>query len=134
MSAISLFGPHKVSGPNGIKPCVLQHIPASMVSRLTTIFKASIQTGHSPLAWRQSKVVFIPKPGRDDYTRVRSFCPISLMSFLFKNLEMVILWHLEDTVLKIHPLHRSQTAFQRSYSTESALTEMAETIEQAIMC
>jgi ribonuclease HI len=132
-AAISMFGPHKASGLDGIKPCVLQHLPPKVISRLTTIFQASVQLGHSPQVWRQSKVVFIPKPGKDDYTNVRSFRPISLMSFLFKTLERLVLWHLEETTLKDYPLHKSQHAFRRSYSTESALTDMADIIERAIL-
>jgi hypothetical protein len=69
-AVLSLFGPHKVAGLGGIKPCVLQHLPLKIISCLTVIFQTSVQTGHSPLARCQSKVVFIPKPGKDDYTNV----------------------------------------------------------------
>ena len=49
---------------------------------------------------------FIPKPGKDDYTNPRAYRPISIVSFLFKALERVVLWHIEDDVLINNPLNK----------------------------
>ncbi len=40
-------------------------------------------------------MVFIPKPGKEDYPKAKSFCLITLTSFIFKTLERVVLDHLE---------------------------------------
>ena len=37
-----------------------------------------------------SNLVFLPKPGKDDYSDPRSYRPISLLSFLMKAMEKVV--------------------------------------------
>ena len=49
-------------------------------------------SGYTPQIWRQSKVIFIPKLGKDDYSKAKSFRPISLTPFLFKTLERLSYW------------------------------------------
>jgi hypothetical protein len=41
------------------------------------IFRACLATGYVPAIWRQVKVVFIPKPGRNSYSGPRDFRPVS---------------------------------------------------------
>ena len=132
-AAIASFGAHKAAGPDGIKPVVLQHLGDSTLSRITSIFKACLLLKYTPKSWRTSKVIFIPKPGKDDYGKAKSFRPISLTPFLFKTLERVVLWELEGTTLRDHPLSRSQHAFRKGSSTESALSGMVDTIESSIL-
>ena len=86
-----------------------------------------------PKAWRISKAIFIPKMGKDDYAQPRAWRPISLMSFMFKTLERLILWHLEDTVLKTTPMHKNQHAFRKGRSTESALSDLVDHLESAAL-
>ncbi len=76
--------------------------------------------------------MFIPKPGQDDYSVAKSFRQISLTSFLFKTLEQLVLWRLEDTTLKEHPLHEQQHTFRKGLSSEVALSRSVNHIEQAI--
>ena len=131
--AIKSFGSHKAPGPDGIKPLILQHLGPSMLCKLADMFKASALLGYIPTAWRTSKVIFIPKPGKSDYTQVRSFRPISLCSFVLKTMEKVWNWHLQDTALRDNPLRANQHAFRRGYSTESAISNMVEYIEAALV-
>ncbi len=78
--------------------------------------------------------VFILKPSKDDYTRAKSFCPITLTSFVFKTLERVVLNHLED-VYNIHSrLNINQHAFHKGSSCNSALLDMVDKIESSILC
>ena len=131
--AINSFGNLKAAGVDGIKPIVLKNLGSKRLRRLVDIFKASSLSGYIPKSWRQSKVVFIPKPGKDDYSKARSFRPISLSSFILKTLERVWGWHLEETFLKIAPLNVNQHAFRRGFSTETALSNMTEYIESAFI-
>ena len=50
-------------------------------------FRASSLLGYVPMRWRESEGVFILKPGRSNYSQVRSFRPISLSSFIVKALD-----------------------------------------------
>ena len=60
-----------------------------------------IFSGHVPTAWRQVKVVFIPKPGRNSYCGPKDFRPISPTSFLLKTLERLVDRFLRDEILRI---------------------------------
>ena len=75
-------------------------------------------------------MVFLPKAGK---AQPKSFRPISLTPFIFKALERVVLWELEQSVLREHPLHRNQHAFRKGRSTESALSDVVDVIEHQIM-
>jgi hypothetical protein len=111
-AAIDLFGAHKSSGLDGFKPCTLQNMPRNMFLRLACLYQACIQLGYTPKSWRTSKVVFLPKPDKEDYAQAKAFRPISLMSFVFKAMERVILWHLETTALRVNPINSNQHAFR----------------------
>ena len=131
--AFESFGPYKAPGPDGLKPIVFTNLSQKALDHLVNLFKASILLGYTPTRWTQTRVTFINKPGKPSYTTPRSFRPISLMSFIMKGLERIILWHLEATAFKDHPLNKNQHAFRKGYSTESALSNMTEYIEQALI-
>jgi hypothetical protein len=131
--AVNQFGPQKAAGKDGIKPIALQHLPEVMVERLVIIYRACIQLGYTPRAWRVEQVVFLPKPGKPDYAHPKAFRPIALMSFLFKTLERLVLWHVEATALVEKPIHESQHGFRRGRSTETVLTKMVDKIERAVV-
>jgi ribonuclease HI len=131
-AALNMFGPDKAAGQDAIKPVILQNLPDNIINRMTILYRACLAMGYTPLAWRLSRAVFIPKPGKDDYGQAKSFRPISLMSYIFKAFERTLLWELEGTYLQLEPLNRNQHAFRAGHSTDSALSEAVDTIEQAI--
>jgi hypothetical protein len=88
--------------------------------------------GFIPMAWRQVKGTFIPKPGKLVYTEAKAYRPISLSSLLLKTMEKLVDRHIRDDVLRIHPLHRNQHAYQIGKSTETALHNVVTRIENAI--
>ena len=51
------------------------------------------------------------------------------MSFIFKTLERLILWHMEETILKEFPINKDQHAFRKGRSTESALSDLVDYLE-----
>ena len=132
-AAVSSFTPGKAAGPDQIRPEVLQNLPDGIIMLMTILFKAIIILGYNPKIWNFSSVVFLPKPGKSDYSNPKSFRPISLTSFCLKTLERLVLWHLEETALKSNPLNRNQHAFRRGYSTSSALSCAVDRIERAIL-
>jgi len=130
--SIKSFGPEKAAGPDGLKPKIIQQLGIGL-ERLLILYRASVALGYVPSSWRKSKVIFIPKPGRDDYSKAKSFRPISLTSFLFKALERIILAEVEDSYLSVQPLHRDQHAFHKGSSCDSALSDMVDEIERSIL-
>ena len=65
-------------GMDGIYPALLQQGREIVIPCLIRIFRACLAMGYVPAIWRQVKVVFIPKPGRNSYTGPRDFRPIVL--------------------------------------------------------
>ena len=87
----------------------------------------------TPENWSQTKVIFLAKAGKSDYSQPRAYRPISLMSCFMKAMERVVLWQLQETALKENPINVNQHAFQKGRSTESALTIMTEYVEEAFV-
>ena len=88
--AINSFAPYKSPGMDGIFPALLQQGREILILNLIRIFRTCLATGFVPAAWREVKVVFIPKPGRSSYYGPRDYRPISLTSFLLKTMERLV--------------------------------------------
>ena len=132
--AINSFGSFKAAGLDDLKPIALKYFIKHKVGlkRLTTLFKAIIYLGYTPEKWCHAKVIFIPKPGKSDYSELRSFRPISLLSFLFKTVERLVMWETETKYLRLKPVSSKQHAFRKGFSTETALSCLVNEIEEAI--
>ena len=133
-AAINSFGDFKTPGPDNLKPMVLKRFIWNKIGlrRLTTLFKAIVELGYTPNAWCEAKVIFIPKLGKKDYSEARSFRPISLLNFLFKTVERLVLWEIEYKVLREKPLLFNQHAFRKGFSTETALSSLITEVEKSI--
>lgn len=130
--AIKTFKPYKSAGLDGIFPALLQWGIDCLLPWLAEIYRASLALGHIPVAWREVKVIFIPKPGKTDYTQPKSYRPISLSSFLLKTLERLCDRYIRDEALTKSPLHKNQHAYTIGKSTETALHSVVSKIETAI--
>src|SRR6266849_4856901 len=87
--AINTLGAYKAAGADGIFPAMLQAVRDEITPHLSAIMSACLKYTH--IKWRDMKVVFLPKPGRDSYQRANAWRPISLTSFLLKTLERLII-------------------------------------------
>ena len=123
---------HKACGPDEIKPIVLKNFSNKTLDLLKDIYEGCIAAKYTPLIWRKSNVVLIPKPNKPDYQKAGAFRPITLANHLFKTLEKLILWHITETNLKETPLQRNQHAFRNDASTESAALEVLTQIENGL--
>ncbi|KAJ8711943.1 hypothetical protein PYW08_008897 [Mythimna loreyi] len=130
--AIRTFQPYKSAGLDGVFPALLQWGEYSLVPWLLEIYCACIAHRYVPLIWREVKVIFIPKPGKTDYTQPKAYRPISLTSFLLKTLERLCDRYIRDGPLLERPLHKQQHAYSTGKSTESALHSVISKIECAI--
>ena len=93
------------------------------------IYKACIAQQHTPKVWRETRVIFLPKPGKDLYDIPKSYRPISLSNFPLKALERLVVWKMDEDLL-ISPLHPGQHGFTKGKSTESAISNTADYIER----
>ena len=134
VSAINSFGSFKCPGQDNLRPYALKQFVKDKVGlkRLTNLLRAIIELSFTPSAWLEAKIAFLPKPGKSDYSEPKSFRPISLLSFLFKTVERLVYWEMEETVLKDKPLCKSQHAYSKGRSTETALSSLVDRIESSI--
>ena len=130
--ALQQFKPMKTAGPDNLKPIVLHHLPECAISYLRCLYNACMQLSYTPIQWCHSNVIFMSKPGKECYLNPRSFRPLSMTSFLFKGLERIAVWRVDETAFKESPLHKRQYAFRKNLSTDNALTESINLIERSI--
>jgi len=57
--------------------------------RIVDLAKATIRTGRHPAVWKRPSGVVICKPGKDDYTKLKAYSTISLLSCMGKVVERV---------------------------------------------
>ena len=133
--AFDSFDPFKAPGPGkvGIPPKALQLLGVEGIRRITNLYKACIEIGYSPLKWRVCKLIFLAKPNKPDYSLSKAYRGISLMSWFQKGLEKLCLWEIEEKVLSVNGLSKTQHAFRRGYSTETALSAFVDKTESAIL-
>jgi len=129
---IDSFAPNKSPGMDEIFSALLQEGWEVLIPYLVKIFCACLTTGYVPAIWRQVKVVFIPKPGRNSYSGPRDFRPISLTLFLFKTMERLVDRFLRDEILALKPLHPNQHAYQTGKSVETVLRQLVVRVEKAL--
>jgi hypothetical protein len=118
---INTFEPYKAPCTDGIYPILLQEGLKCLLGPLTKVFRASIALRHIPQVWKATKVVLIPKPGKNGHIHAKDFRPISLTSFLLKSLERLFVRFLKTGPLVKHPLAASHYAYTEGTSTETAL-------------
>lgn len=131
-NAIMTFGPFKAAGKDEIFPALLQKGLKDLTPFLLNIMRGCLALGYVPLRWRESRVVFIPKPGKGSYERASSWRPISLTSFLLKTLERLIDWYIRKPPLIGRLKKSNQFAYMRNVSTEAALHQIVSRIEKAL--
>ena len=129
--ALLKFKKKKSPGPDGLMPIVFRYLPDNIFEIITFLYKSCVALAFTPRSWKQTRVVFIPKPGKKDYTDPSSFRAISLSNYLLKGLERLAVWRM-DISLKEFPIHDSQHGFRIDRSTESAISEVLNEIESNI--
>ena len=130
--ALAGFEKKKSPGPDGIKPLIFEHLPPQFIETLNIIYRACIHLGYTPKEWKRTRVIFISKPGKDEYDAPKSFRPISLSNYFLKGLERLVGWKMDQALVHF-PIHHKQHGFQNGKSTESAISNTTDYIEKFIM-
>ena len=77
IAAVRGFKPFKAPGMDGIYPVLLQRGIDILLPHLKKMFKLSICAGKLAKSWLQIKTIFIPKPGKGDYSIAKSLDPLA---------------------------------------------------------
>jgi vacuolar-type H+-ATPase subunit F/Vma7 len=127
--AINSFAPYRSLGVDGIFPALLEGTREVVIPYLLRIFRACLSTGYVPAILLQVKVMFIPKPVWNSYSRPRDYRPIILTSFLLKTLEKFVDRYLGDEALAIMLFNPNQHAYQAGKSVETSLHQLVVRVE-----
>ena len=130
-SCFDSFKNFKSPGKDGIYPILIKKALPVLGDFVKSLYSECFEKSYVPVIWQVTKVVFIPKPGKPQYNSPKSFRPISLLSFLLKGFERLILWHLEEKYLNDDNLHRNLFAYRKGMSTETALHAVCHGLEKA---
>ena len=125
--------PYKAPGMDGIYPAMMQHGWDYLRQRMMALFRASISLGRIPGCWGTARGVFLPKPGKDSYTKAKAFRMITLTSYQLKVLERLVLWYLLKEEGIDSKLHKFQYGFRGGRSTEAALHQLIHRIEETFV-
>ena len=130
--AVKSFVPEKAAGPDGIQPILIQQAWDQIAVITRKIMQTSHRLQHVPLPWKESKAIFVAKPGKTDYYRAKSYRPITLSPVLLKLQEKVILWHMQFDLNMTSLTSERQFGFKKGSSTETALHKIVHKIEKWI--
>ena len=126
------FQVKKSPRPDGSSPLIFHHLPDNIIKEIELIYKGCISFSFTPTQWKDTKVIFIPKPGKDSYDKAKTFRPISLSNYLLKTLERLAGWRMK-IALKDNPVHTRQHGFRNDRSTETAISDATSYIEENIL-
>ena len=130
-AALLSFKPYKSPGMDGIFPVLLQQGMEYLLDLIVEIYRDCLKKGTTPDKWLETKISFIPKPGKQCYFDPKDLRPISLFSFLLKGLERCIHWYLNDTHLK-DKFSKNIYSYREGIGTEDALHSLVFKIEKAL--
>lgn len=90
---------------------LLQQGIEHLAAHLCCIFRACLERGYIPKAWRQVRVTFISKPRKTNYTESTAYYLINLSSLILKTIGKLLDRSIRDEILSFYPLHQNQFAY-----------------------
>jgi hypothetical protein len=74
-------------GPDGLTPDLILYAHNIIGPCLLELLNMIAETGHTPLSWREMKIVLTQKDGRDPQNLRKSYRPICVGSLMMKATE-----------------------------------------------
>jgi hypothetical protein len=130
-AALRSLNPKAAPGSDDISAEILILSLPAIKCYLSAILRTVLQLRLFPSSWKRSKVVVIGKPNKLDYTSLKSFRPISLVSNLAKILEKVVLGRLLWFANAHDWLKSCKHGFRENKSTDAAAHFLISFIESA---
>lgn len=131
LDAIYAASPHKSPGPDGLPNHILHIAAPILADHLTKLFNQSLYLGYWPTLFHESTTVVLRKPGKDDYTKPKSYRPIALLNTVGKIMEAVMARRLSYLIEAHDLLPCRYVGGRRLRSAEHALHTIVEAIYDA---
>ncbi|KAK3529297.1 hypothetical protein QTP70_027733 [Hemibagrus guttatus] len=114
-----------------IPSAMLQTISRDLLPFITTVINGSLTSGHVPTVFKKARVIPILKKSALHPSDISNYRPVSLLSFLSKNLERVVCNQLSDYLMQNNLHDPNQSGFKAAHSTETALLAVTEKLHAA---
>lgn len=118
---------NKAPGCDNISNVLLKNLSRKAICFLTKIFNSMILHNYFPHAWKKSKIILFPKPGKDPIFP-QNHRPISLLSSLSKVFEKILLSRVQDFMTSENIIINEQFGFRKDHSTNHQLLRLSEKI------
>lgn len=119
----------KSPGIDGISNRFIKSLPTKGFEVLTRLFNACLTMCHFPLIWKKSKVIAIPKPGKN-HSSPDSYRPISLLVSMSKVLEKIIKQRVIDFIEDNNILPVQQYGFRSEHNTTQPLVRIKKIVKE----
>ncbi len=116
--------PSKTSSLDPIPTSLLRQVCITLAPSLTAIINASLSSGHVPTTLKTALVIPLLKKPSLDPDVLDNYRPISLLPFLSKLLERVVLQRLLLHLIENELFTPFQSAYRAGHSTETALLKV----------
>ena len=131
--AVKTLKLNRAPGPDKVNNNIIKSAWKLLESPLHNIFTYSIALGHVPDCWQEATGIFLPKPGKSDYTAINSWRTLNLTSSFLKLLEKVIHQHLHSSANIDETLDDTQLGFRKGRSCDEALHRVVNKIEATLL-
>ena len=118
-------------GEDQISYLILKNLDKENLSNIALIYNSCLKTGYFPNAWKQAKVVMLPKPGKD-LTKPTSYRPISLLPAMGKIFERIVASRLSAFLEKVDYFDENQAGFRKKRSTVDQLFKLSQSVSTAL--
>jgi exonuclease III len=127
---IQSLSPDKATGIEGIGVKLLKAGNPILSKVLAILFNRSLSSGHVPKQWKVKRVSPLHKG--DEKDNMDNYRPISIMSISMKLFEKIVHDQLSTFINSNNILITRQSGFRKSYSTSSAVVDVADFINNEL--
>lgn len=128
---VALLSPYRAPGPSGIPNIAIQKACPFILAPLTTICNASIRLSHVPDRWKAFTTIALRKPGKDDYTKAKSYRPTALEEALGKVVEAAIARNISMLAERYNLLPANHFGGRPNRCTTDALLYLTQRVKDA---
>ncbi|GBP24847.1 Putative 115 kDa protein in type-1 retrotransposable element R1DM [Eumeta japonica] len=120
--ALKAFNPKKAPRIDGFTSDICQTAILRDLGLFLAMANKCLQLGYFPRAWKVATIKVIPKPGKDDYSRPKSYRPIGLLPLMGKTVERMLVWRIQWHIMP--KLQMRQYGFMPQRGTEDSLYDL----------
>ncbi|GBP42626.1 Retrovirus-related Pol polyprotein from type-1 retrotransposable element R1 [Eumeta japonica] len=120
--ALKAFNPKKAPGIDDFTSDICHAVILRDLGLFLAVANKCLRLGYFPGAWKKAAIKVIPKPGKDDYSRQKSYRPIGLLSVMGKTVERTLVCHIKWHIMP--KLQARQYGFMPQHETEDSLYDL----------